>query len=44
MATHILTEKGSNAQHNALQVILTGMSFSCGAPLQDLDLLSDLHN
>ena len=37
-------KKLSNAQRNALQAILDEMSFSCGAPLQDLDLLSDLIN
>ena len=41
MATCLLTEK---AQCNALQAILNEMSFSCGAPLQDLDLPSDLIN
>ena len=37
-------KKLSNSQRNALQEILDGMSFSCGSPLQDLDLPSDLIN
>jgi hypothetical protein len=34
--------KLSSNQRKALQDLLEGMSFSCGSPLQDLDLPSDL--
>jgi len=34
--------KLTKAQTNNLQTDLEGMSFSCGAPLQELDLPSDL--